>query len=231
MNLPKLKSLPSLRKVELKPSTMLFGLGGVLLVAYLVIGASYLKGRQEQSSLRDQIEAGGGTLSGVGDSQQMLKDLQDRLAQAQGNLTSLENALPKELDSAALVDGLLAYAGQSNVRIRQMSVLPPKEVKAAGEQGGGGYIALSYALSVDGGVPDLLAFLSIIEGDITQTAAIGDLSLVPVEGGQEMNVSVSFFAKPESKGATPATGAMGTSKPMPSVIGTGQPTPTGGEQR
>ena len=218
MNLPILKSLPSLDKVELKPSTMLLGLGGILIVAYVVIGASYLKGRQEQSSLRDQIEAGGGTLSGVGGSQQTLKDLQDRLAQAQGNLTSLENALPQEMDSAALVEGLLASTAQSNVRIRLMNALPPKEVKAAGKEEGTGYMVLSYALAVDGGLPDLLAFLSRMEGDITHTVAIGDLDLAPVEGGQEMKVGVSFYTELASKEATPA------------AAGATQPTPNGGEQ-
>jgi Tfp pilus assembly protein PilO len=218
MNLSILKSLPSLDKVELKPSTMLLGLGGVLLVAYLVIGASYLKGRQEQSSLREQIQAGGGTLSGVGGSQQTLKDLQDRLAQAQGNLTSLENALPQEMDSPALVEGLLAYAAQSNVRIRQMNALPPQEVKAAGKEGGSGYMALSYTLVVNGSLPDLLAFLSRIEGDITHTVAINDLGLTPVEGGQEMKVGVSFYATSASKEATPGAAA------------TIQATPNGGEQ-
>ena len=218
MNLPKLKSLPSLKKVELKPSTMLLGLGGILIVAYVVIGASYLKGRQEQSSLREQIEAGGGTLSGVGDSQQTLKDMRDRLAQAQANLTSLENALPQKMDSAALVEGLLASAAQSNVRIRQMNALPPKEVKAAGKEEGTGYMVLSYALAVDGGLPDLLAFLSRMEGDITHTVAIGDLDLASVEGGQEMKVGVSFYAESASKEATPA------------AAGATQPTPNGGEQ-
>jgi len=212
------KSLPSLDKVELKPSTLLLGLGGILIVAYVVIGASYLKGRQEQSSLREQIEAGGGTLSSVGGSQQTLKDLQDRLARAQGDLTSLENALPQEMDSAALVEGLLAYAAQSNVRIRQMNALPPKEVKAAGKEGGSGYMALSYTLAVDGGLPDLLAFLSRMEGDITHTVAIGDLGLASVEGGQEMKMGVSFYAKSASKEATPA------------AAGATQPTPNGGEQ-
>jgi Tfp pilus assembly protein PilO len=218
MNLPKLKSLPSLDKVELKPSTMLLGLGGILIVAYVVIGASYLKGRQEQSSLREQIEAGGGTLSGVGGSQLTLKDLRDRLAQAQGDLTSLENALPQEMDSAALVEGLLASAAQSNVWIRQMNALPPKEVKAAGKEEGTGYMVLSYTLAVDGGLPDLLAFLSRMEGDITHTVAIGDLDLALVEGRQEMKVGVSFYAKSASKEATPA------------AAGTTQPTPNGGEQ-
>jgi hypothetical protein len=208
-----LKSVPSMEKVDLKPSNMLIGLGGIVLVAYVVIGFSYLKGRQEQPSLREQIEAGGGTLSGVVGSQQTLNDMRERLAQAQEELTSLKNALPQELDSTALVEGLLASAAQSNVSIRQMNALAPKTVNAAGEEEGS-----AYNLAVDGALPDLLAFLSRIEGDITQTAAVGDLGLAAVEGGQEMKVGVSFYAKPAGAVATP------------SAAGTPQPTPNGGEQ-
>jgi hypothetical protein len=122
------------------------------------------------------------------------------------------------MDSAALVEGLLASAAQSNVRIRQMNALPPKEVKAAGKEEGTGYMVLSYTLAVDGGLPDLLAFLSRMEGDITHTVAIGDLDLAPVEGGQEMKVGVSFYTESASKEATPA------------AAGATQPTPNGGEQ-
>jgi Tfp pilus assembly protein PilO len=219
MKLPSLlKSLPSPEKVELKPSTLLIGLGGIVLVAYVVIGFSYLRGRQEQTSLREQIEAGGGTLSGVVGSQQTLNDMRERLAQAQEELTSLKNALPQELDSTALVEGLLASAAQSNVSIRQMNALAPKTVNAAGEEEGSAYTVLSYNLAVDGALPDLIAFLSRIEGDITQTVAVGDLGLAAVEGGQEMKVGVSFYAKQAGAEATP------------SAAGAPQPTPNGGEQ-
>jgi hypothetical protein len=99
-----------------------------------------------------------------------------------------------------------------------MNALPPKEVKAAGKEEGTGYMVLSYTLAVDGGLPDLLAFLSRMEGDITHTVAIGDLDLAPVEGGQEMKVGVSFYTESASKEATPA------------AAGATQPTPNGGEQ-
>ena len=211
------KSLAALEKIELNPNTVLLGLGGVLLVAYLVIGVSYLRGRQEQSDLRQQIEAGGGTLSGAGGSRQTLQELRDRLVQAQAELTSLENALPERLDSPGLVESLLAYAAQSNVRIREMNALLPKEVKAAGKEQGA-YVALGYTLAVDGDLPDLLAFLSRIETDITQTVAVGDLSLAYLEGVQEMKVGLSFYAKPGGKQATPA------------AAGAPIPTPNGGEQ-
>jgi hypothetical protein len=48
--------------------------------------------------------------------------------------------------------------------------------------------------------------------------AIGDLGLASVEGGQEMKVGVSFYAKSASKEATPGAAA------------NIQPTPNGGEQ-
>jgi hypothetical protein len=67
--------LTSFESIKVKPSTTLLAFGGVLLFAYLVVGASYMKERQEQLGLTEQIQAGGGTLSGTGDSQQSLRDL------------------------------------------------------------------------------------------------------------------------------------------------------------
>jgi Tfp pilus assembly protein PilO len=214
----KIKSLPSLDKLELTPSTMLLGLGGILLVAYLVIGISYFQERQEQSNLKEQIEAGGGTLSGSGDAQKTLKDLQQRVAQADDELAVLQNALPEELDSAALIEHLIASADQSDVRIQQMNALPPKEVKAKDDEDERtGYVVLRHTLAVDGSLSDLLDFLSRIEGDVAHTAAVGDLGIVPLEAGQRMTVGVSFYAKPAS------------AEPTPGAADAPQPAPEGGE--
>jgi Tfp pilus assembly protein PilO len=209
MNLPAFKSLPTLeklQKLELKPSTLLIALGGVLLIAYAVIGVSYFRTQQEQSGLREQIAAGGGTLSGVGDSQQTLQDMRDSLAAAEQSLSSLQNALPQSLNNAALVESLLGYAGQSRVRIAQMNALPVKDLQAADKEKGGGYVVLSLTLTAQGSLPDLFTFLSLIEKETSQTVAVGDMSLTPATGGQEMKVELAYYARPAIAEATPAAG-------------------------
>jgi Tfp pilus assembly protein PilO len=214
------ESLPSLQSIKLKPSTMLIGLGGILIIAYALIGASYLKERLEQSSLTDQIEAGGGTLATLGDSQQTLQELRDHLDQVKRTMASLENAFPTDLDSAALVESLLGYAGQSDVRIRGMTALPPSDVKASEEQSA--YTVLSYTLAVEGGLPELLGFLSLIEGGTAQTAAIGDLGLTEIEGGHEMKLGISFYARLES-------GEPAAAEPTPETPDTSEQSSTGGD--
>jgi hypothetical protein len=200
----------SLEGIKVKPSTMLLALGGVLVLAYLVVGASYVKERQHQSDLRTQAQAGGGTLSGVGGSQQALKDLQDRLTYLKAGLDTLQNSLPTKLDGAAIVQGLLDYANESHVAIKQMNALPASEVTAQ-EEGDPSYTVLRYTLVVEGGLQDMLSFLSLVENGTAQTAAIGDASVVESEGQDQMTVAISFYSRSESTGA--ATPAAGQSKP------------------
>jgi Tfp pilus assembly protein PilO len=194
----------SLESIKVKPSTMLLVFGGVLVLAYLVVAASYVKERQHQSGLRAQAAAGGGTLSGVGGSQQALKDLQDRLAYLEDSLDTLQDGLPTNLDSTAIVQSLLDYANQSHVAIKQMNALPASEVNAR-KEGETSYTVLRYTLVVEGGLPDMLNFLTIVENGTSQTAAIGDVSVAQGEAPNQMTLGVSFYARSESTAnATPA---------------------------
>jgi Tfp pilus assembly protein PilO len=194
----------SLESIKVKPSTMLLALGGVLVLAYLVVGASYVKERQNQSGLREQVAAGGGTLSSVGGSQQALKDLQDRLTYLKGSLDALQNGLPTKLESTATVQSLLDYANQSHVAIKQMNALPASEVKAQ-KEGETSYMVLRYTLVVEGGLPDMLNFLSVVEKGTAQTASIGDVSVAQGPGANQMTLGISFYARSESTAsATPA---------------------------
>jgi hypothetical protein len=196
----------SLEGTKVKPSTMLITLGAILLLAYLVVGAYYVRQRQEQSSLTAQIEAGGGTLSGAGNSQQALKDLQDRLKYLTGGLYTLQNSFPTKLDSAAIVQDMLNYANESNVAIRQMNALPASQV-AAQKEGQPSYMVLRYTLVIQGGLQDMLSFLSRVENETAQTAAIGDASVVENEGQEQMTVAISFYSRSEAApAATPAAG-------------------------
>jgi len=179
-------------------------------LAYLVLSASYFAQRQEQSSLTAQIQAGGGTLSSAGSSQQDLKDLQDRLTYLTAGLNIRRTSLPSKLDSAAIVQGLLDYASESDVAIRQINALPATEVTAQ-KEGEPSYMVLRYTLVVEGGRQDMLSFLSLVENGTAQTAAIGDASVVESEGQEQMTVAISFYSR--SGGTDAATPAAGQPKP------------------
>jgi hypothetical protein len=205
--------METLEGIKVKPSTMLAALGGILILAYVVVGASYFNERSQQSGLKQQVEAGGGTLSSVGDPRQTLKDLQDRLTDLQGSLVALQTAFPTKLDSTAIVQGLVDYANQSHVSIKQMNGLPATEVKSQ-KEGDPGYTVLRYTLIVEGGQPEMLSFLSLLEKGTSQTAALGDVTVANAEGANQMTLSVSFYAGPQS-----ASGAGGTTPtPVPKTV-------------
>lgn len=194
--------------LKVKPITMLLALGGVLLLAYVVVGAAYVKERQDQSNIKQQIEAGGGTLSGAGNQQGALQDLKDELTYRKAGLANLEQAFPTKLDSTVIMQSLLDYAARSHVTIKQVNALPASEV--TGPKGGdAAYTVLRYTLIVDGGLQEMLSFLSQLESGAAPTASVGDVAMAEAGGSQEMTLSVSFYARSESTtsagaGASPA---------------------------
>jgi hypothetical protein len=207
--------LASLERIKVKPATMLLALGGVLAVAYIVVIASWAMERREQSGVRQQIEAGSGTLSGVGDSQQVLKDLQSRLDFLNAGLQNLETAFPAKLDSTAIVQSLLDYSNQSHARIKQISTLPASRVVAQKGENGEQvtYTVLRYTLVIEGNLTEMLSFLSLIEDGTAQTAALGDVSIAAGTGTEEMVLNVAFYAQ-ASAAATDAAGtAPGAANP------------------
>ena len=206
--LTSLPSLPSLPEIKIDPAKGLMALGGVLIIAYALLGLSYSRVRGEQPQLSQQIEAGGGVLAGAGDSQVTLDSLRGELALTESSLTSLQTALPEKLDGATLVEGILGHAAQSHVSVQNMTASAPKELQAAaGQVGGDTYIVLSYSLTMQGALPDLLGFLSLVEADTDNTASVGNVALKPMLGGLEMTAAISFYAKTAAAQATPAPGA------------------------
>jgi len=217
-----LKSLRTLENARLTPLTVLIGFGGILLIAYATLIASYFKEKGEQPWLEQQIEAGGGTLTGVGDSRQTLQELEEELALSKLALAGLQGSFTGELDSTALIQGIMAYANQNHVRIREMKGLPPRTEQGGAEQEDG-YVVLSYSLAVDGALPDLLNFLRMIESGSELTAAVGQLSLTPMESGQTMTAVVSFYTRSQETAAALAEGGTAgssTAQPPLSVPGT-----------
>jgi hypothetical protein len=221
-----LKSLQSfdlrrmLEDTKIKPSSMLLGLGGILLVAYVVVGASYVMERRQQSGIKEQIAAGGGTLSSVGDSQHAVLGLQDHLLNVKTEMNTLDNAFPEKLDSATIVSTLLQYANQSHLSIKQMSALPPTQIKTSQDQAEV-YSVLKYSLVVDGGLPEMLVFLAYVEGGAAQTAAVEQMAISDVGFMKEMTLTVSFY----SRSAATAT-AMPGGNPPPAA--TAAPKSSGG---
>ena len=195
--------MATLEGIRVKPSNMLLAFAGVVVIAYIVVGASYFVEKHQQAGLREQVQAGGGTLSGTSSSQQDLKDMQERLTYLKGSLDNLQTSFPTKLDSAAIVQSLLLYAGTSNVAIEQMNALPATEVTAQKESGPS-HMALRYTLVIQGALPDMLAFLSKVETGTAQTAAIGDAEIAESEGQSKMTLSISFYSRSEAADGSPS---------------------------
>ncbi len=196
-----------LEATKVKPGRMLLVLGGILILAYVVVGVSYLKERQTQSGIQQQVANGGGTLSGASGSSAELTELQAQLSQVKAQTDALAKAFPTKLDSATIVYVLLQIANQNHLVVKQMTASPETELKT-GDKAGSVYDMLRYSLVLDGGLPDLLGFLSVVEGGATQTAAVDQMTIADAGSGKEMSVNVSFYSRSvpsatETPGETP----------------------------
>ncbi len=204
-----------LEATKVKPGKMLLALGGVLIIAYIVVGASYLKDRQARSGIQEQVTNGGGTLAGAGDSGQAVKELQQQLSDVKAQTDTLAKAFPTKLDSATIVYALLQNANQNHLAIKQMTASPDTELKTGDKDASSVYEVLKYTLVLDGGLPDLMGFLSTIEGGATQTAAVDQMTIADVGGGKEMTVGVSFYSR-----SVPSTTATPGGTPAPQATAT-----------
>jgi hypothetical protein len=203
-------------RVKLTPLALLLALSGVVLIAYVALGVSFVRQHWDKKALSSQVDLANGVLAAAESSGQELEDLQARLQAAEQELARAQSAFPSELDSSAVVETVLAHANASQVRVLRASTKPP----AVETEGQTAYSVLSTTFDVEGGLGQLISFLESLESDATGTLGIKSLSLQESAGGYTLNLEVLAYARP----ADQASGS-----PTPTPSGAATPT-TGGDK-
>lgn len=209
-----------LRKARLKPYMLLFLLAGLVAVAYVGLGVSFLRQRAEQASLSSRIEDGQAVLD-VASSEESLQALERRLTTAEDELASAQKAFPSEIDTANVIEALLAYANDSQVRLLRVDT----QTQDAELDEAGAYKAIDLHLDIEGDFGQLVAFLAALEEGAVSTFKTGAFSLQEVDGRHVLNLQVLTYARstdievsraeiPESPSA-PAREAAGESEDAP----------------
>ena len=206
---------------------MLLGLGGVVLVAYAVTGASY-----------SERALGTAAIDRAGHGRRSPPVQPGGLAANAGRLEGAPRAAPSERDflqrRPADQAGKRIPGARSARSSRATERAHHADDRSSPERGEGPaadgptYEAVSYGVVADGALPNLLALLSLIEGDTTQTAGIGDVTLAPTEDRYEMKFTAAFYASSENAGAASTPSATGAAQPTPKAAGGGQANPSGG---
>jgi hypothetical protein len=96
-------------------------------------------------------------------------------------------------------------------------------------QGEGTYTVLSATFDIEGGLPQLIAFLARLEGESLAPFGIKGLEVKESAGGYTLNVEVLAYARQPAAQATPTSGSSKRSAtPTPSKAGGGKAAPGSG---
>jgi len=208
-------SLQEIRaRLKVTPLTLLLALSGVLLIAYVALGVSFVRQQRDKDALSSQVDLGDGVLVAAGSSRQGLEDLQARLQAAEQELALAQSALPSDLDSSAIVETVLAHANATQVRVLSATTKPPG-VQTEGETA---YNVLNATFDVEGGLGSLIAFLVGLESEDAGAFRIKSLSIQESAGGYILSLEVLAYARPAEDQAS-GSGTPTPSAPAPSTTG------------
>jgi competence protein ComGF len=197
------------------PLALLLALSGVVVIAYVALGASFVRQHWDKAALSSQVELGKEVLVAAEDARQEVEDLQARLQAAQQELASAQSAFPSELDSSAVVETALAHASTSQVRVLKASTKPP----AVQTEGENTYRVLSVTFDVEGGLGPLIAFLGGLESEDAGALQVKGLSLQESAAGYTMNLEVLAYARSPADQASEPETTQSSSDPAPATAG------------
>ena len=189
--------IDALRNVKLKPLTLLLLVAGLVVVAYVALGVSFLQQRSDQDALSSQIESAEAVLATASDVRKDLAELPSRLDTATQQLATAQTAFPNDLDSNTILQAILGYANESQVRVLEVHTQPAgAEAEGPDDEANiNSYRVLSFDLEVEGTFEQLVTFLAAIEEGATSTSRPGTYSLRRSEGQHILSLEVLSYAR------------------------------------
>jgi hypothetical protein len=181
----------ALRKAKITPLALFLVLVGVVAIAYVALGTSFVRQQWDQDALSSQIDLAQGVLAAASGSQQTVDDLEARLSAAKKELALAQSTFPSELDSKNIVERVLAYASQSQVRVLQVQTEP----SATDGNETGAHSVFSFKFDVAGGFDQLVAFAAALDGGALGVSKTGAFSLRQEGGGYVLSLEVLTYAR------------------------------------
>lgn len=216
--------IDALRNVKLKPLTLLLLLAGLVVVAYVALGVSFLQQRSDQDALSSQIESAEAVLATARDVREDLAELPARLDTARQQLAAAQTAFPSEPDSNTLLQTILGYANESRVRVLEVHAQPAgtEAERLDDEANISSYRVLGFDLEVEGTFEQLVTFLAAIEEGATSTSRIGAFSLQQSEGRHILSLEVLSYARSGPAGVSAPETPEDSSSPITDIPSDGE---------
>ena len=192
-----MSSIDALRDVKLNPLTLLLLLAGLVVIAYAALSVSFLRRGWDREALSSQIESAEAVLATAKDVRQDLSDLPARLDTARQQLAVAQTAFPSDLDSNTILQAILGYANESQVRLLEVHIQPlaTESGGSDGEIEASAYRVLGFDLEVEGTFEQLVTFLAAVEEGATSTSRIGAFSLQESDGRQLVSLEFLSYAR------------------------------------
>ncbi len=142
----------------------------ILLIAYAFIGTRYLSENKERVLLAEQIAAAREALELIPEPPE---DLAERLAAAQDDLETAKNGFPSDVDTTGVIDTILGLASACGVEALPLATEP----WSVNETDGYEYRVLHLDVTVEGGFPQVVTFLSRLEDGQVATLVLQDVAV------------------------------------------------------
>jgi Tfp pilus assembly protein PilO len=154
-----------------------------LLVAYGVIGADYLKQRNQRDAYDTQIAEAAAALILI---PQPPADLEERLASAQDSLEEAKNVFMLDATNIEIINTILDTANQTGVKVIPLSTQPWVQESVANQT----YAVFRIEIEVTGTYPQLVIFLKQLENGEPKTLVIESLTVESLHGASLLESSV-----------------------------------------
>lgn len=140
-----------------------------LVMAYFILGISYLNQLGEHEALAFQIAEVKQTISEI---PQPAEDLEQQLAEAQASQTAEHRSFPRVINTTQLINTILGVAEDCGVKATPM-VTQPWTTEIVGEHG---YPVLRLTVDVEGDFYKLVAFVDQLEEEGYTTLVLEELT-------------------------------------------------------
>lgn len=142
----------------------------IILVVYAYFGMDYLKQRREHEALASQIADVSQTLSQMPEPPH---DMEQRLADAQSELSAEQSVFPGDMNSTRIIDDILKLADDCGIKVLPLATRP-WSIENTGEHS---YRVFRLDAAVEGNLPQLVSFLSKLEDGEFKTIIVENLSV------------------------------------------------------
>ena len=185
--------------MKIKPSTLLMGVMGAILLSYAVLGATYVRQQRVETDIDAQLLQ---LRPALAQTRPNLAELEGRLALAQARLAAEQASFPTELSSTELSDWVLQLAQEAQLKALSLRAKPISTEKIRGYT----YKILRLEIEARGSFSELTDFIQRLEEGKFTTLVLANASMTVSPEDVAARLNLALYAQlPPSAVGTPGS--------------------------